>query len=226
MKLFICCHWLRVKCVWSSVPDESPTSEDRSSPASSENSDSGLFLLKKDSERRAILYKVLNEDQDKVTSNLMENHIQVCIPAYLTVCVVCLNHTMRTVFMSFRVRRSWSCLWTTSSRSSASYGTLYDALSDVSWQWPSRNSNWTWTSTAHQSTRSSWFCLVSRTLWVECRINSIVLECYCTVCNLSFLPSRIHIKSYLCNIYICKTLKTDVRHTVPFERFWILEYFY
>ncbi|XP_051970572.1 mitogen-activated protein kinase kinase kinase 15-like isoform X2 [Xyrauchen texanus] len=59
-----------------SVPDESPTVEDRSSPASSENSDSGLFLLKKDSERRAILYKVLNEDQDKVTSNLMENHIQ------------------------------------------------------------------------------------------------------------------------------------------------------
>ncbi|KAK2870177.1 hypothetical protein QQF64_021867 [Cirrhinus molitorella] len=59
-----------------SVPDESPTAEDRSSPASSENSDSGLFLLKKDSERRAILYKVLNEDQDKVSSNLMENHIQ------------------------------------------------------------------------------------------------------------------------------------------------------
>uniref|UniRef100_A0A4W4H684 mitogen-activated protein kinase kinase kinase n=1 Tax=Electrophorus electricus TaxID=8005 RepID=A0A4W4H684_ELEEL len=59
-----------------SVPDESPISEDRSSPASSENSDSGLFLLKKDSERRAILYKVLNEDQDKVTSNLLENHIQ------------------------------------------------------------------------------------------------------------------------------------------------------
>ncbi|XP_017308517.1 mitogen-activated protein kinase kinase kinase 15 [Ictalurus punctatus] len=59
-----------------SVPDESPTSEDRSSPASSENSDSGLFLLKKDSERRAILYKVLNEDQDKVTSNLLENHVQ------------------------------------------------------------------------------------------------------------------------------------------------------
>ncbi|KAK3515487.1 hypothetical protein QTP70_023619 [Hemibagrus guttatus] len=67
----------RVKAVFSlSVPDESPTSEDRSSPASSENSDSGLFLLKKDSERRAILYKVLNEDQDKVTSNLLENHMQ------------------------------------------------------------------------------------------------------------------------------------------------------
>uniref|UniRef100_A0AAR2KZY9 mitogen-activated protein kinase kinase kinase n=1 Tax=Pygocentrus nattereri TaxID=42514 RepID=A0AAR2KZY9_PYGNA len=64
------------KLCFLSVPDESPTSEDRSSPASSENSDSGLFLLKKDSERRAILYKVLNEDQDKVTSNLLENHIQ------------------------------------------------------------------------------------------------------------------------------------------------------
>ncbi|KAG7264579.1 hypothetical protein CRUP_014787, partial [Coryphaenoides rupestris] len=30
----------------------------------------------KDSERRAILYKVLNEDQDKVISNLLQNHIQ------------------------------------------------------------------------------------------------------------------------------------------------------
>ncbi len=149
----------------------------------------------------------------------------VSLRIWLCVCMECLNHTMRTVFMSFRVRRSWSCLWTTSSRSSASYGTLYDALSDVSWQWPSRNSNWTWTSTARQSTRSSWFCLVSRTQWVECRINSIVLECSCTVCNLSFLPKQntLLIKSYLCcNIYICKTLKTDVRHTVPFERSWIL----
>uniref|UniRef100_A0A8C1SAT9 mitogen-activated protein kinase kinase kinase n=1 Tax=Cyprinus carpio TaxID=7962 RepID=A0A8C1SAT9_CYPCA len=73
----------------------SPTAEDRSSPASSENSDSGLFLLKKDSERRAILYKVLNEDQDKVTSNLMENHIQVCIHVYLTVCVWYVNKVLR-----------------------------------------------------------------------------------------------------------------------------------
>ncbi|XP_061094243.1 mitogen-activated protein kinase kinase kinase 15 isoform X1 [Conger conger] len=59
-----------------SVPDEGSASEDRSAPPSPEDRDSGLFLLKKDSERRAILYKVLNEDQDKVISNLMENHIQ------------------------------------------------------------------------------------------------------------------------------------------------------
>ncbi|XP_028821930.1 mitogen-activated protein kinase kinase kinase 15 isoform X6 [Denticeps clupeoides] len=59
-----------------SVPDEGSVSEDRHSPASPEDRDSGLFLLRKDSERRAILYKVLNEDQEKVISNLMENHIQ------------------------------------------------------------------------------------------------------------------------------------------------------
>ncbi|KAI4806567.1 hypothetical protein KUCAC02_017386, partial [Chaenocephalus aceratus] len=38
--------------------------------------DSGLFLLKKDSERRSILFKVLNDDQAKVISNLRENHMQ------------------------------------------------------------------------------------------------------------------------------------------------------
>ncbi|XP_066555150.1 mitogen-activated protein kinase kinase kinase 15 isoform X1 [Amia ocellicauda] len=59
-----------------SVPDDGSVSEDRSAPPSPEDRDAGLFLLKKDSERRAILYKVLNEDQDKVISNLMENHIQ------------------------------------------------------------------------------------------------------------------------------------------------------
>uniref|UniRef100_A0A665X6B2 mitogen-activated protein kinase kinase kinase n=1 Tax=Echeneis naucrates TaxID=173247 RepID=A0A665X6B2_ECHNA len=59
-----------------SVPDEGSVSEDRSAPPSPEDRDSGLFLLKKDSERRAILYKVLNDDQEKVISNLKENHIQ------------------------------------------------------------------------------------------------------------------------------------------------------
>uniref|UniRef100_A0A3Q2EAM5 Mitogen-activated protein kinase kinase kinase 15 n=1 Tax=Cyprinodon variegatus TaxID=28743 RepID=A0A3Q2EAM5_CYPVA len=62
-----------------SVPDEGSVSEDRSVPPSPEDRDSGLFLLKKDSERRAILYKVLNDDQEKVISNLKENHIQVSV---------------------------------------------------------------------------------------------------------------------------------------------------
>ncbi|KAM9827738.1 mitogen-activated protein kinase kinase kinase 15 [Neosynchiropus ocellatus] len=59
-----------------SVPDEVSVSEDRSAPPSPEDRDGGLFLLKKDSERRAILFKVLNDDQEKVISNLKENHIQ------------------------------------------------------------------------------------------------------------------------------------------------------
>ncbi|XP_028288631.1 mitogen-activated protein kinase kinase kinase 15 isoform X2 [Parambassis ranga] len=59
-----------------SVPDEGSVSEDRSVPPSPEDRDSGLFMLKKDSERRSILFKVLNEDQEKVISNLKENHMQ------------------------------------------------------------------------------------------------------------------------------------------------------
>ncbi|XP_034416501.1 mitogen-activated protein kinase kinase kinase 15 [Cyclopterus lumpus] len=59
-----------------SVPDEGSVSDDRSAPPSPEDRDGGLFLLKKDSERRAILFKVLNDDQAKVISNLKENHIQ------------------------------------------------------------------------------------------------------------------------------------------------------
>ncbi|TNN45025.1 Mitogen-activated protein kinase kinase kinase 15 [Liparis tanakae] len=60
-----------------SVPYEGSVSDDRSAPPSPEDRDGGLFLLKKDSERRAILFKVLNDDQAKVISNLKENHIQV-----------------------------------------------------------------------------------------------------------------------------------------------------
>lgn len=71
-----CDPWIGFFLSPHSVPDEGSASEDRSAPPSPEDRDSGLFLLKKDSERRAILYKVLNEDQDKVISNLMENHIQ------------------------------------------------------------------------------------------------------------------------------------------------------
>uniref|UniRef100_A0A8C3RN78 mitogen-activated protein kinase kinase kinase n=1 Tax=Chelydra serpentina TaxID=8475 RepID=A0A8C3RN78_CHESE len=55
-----------------SVPDENFALEDRSASSSLEDRDSGLFLLRKDSERRAILYKILKEEQNKVASNLQE----------------------------------------------------------------------------------------------------------------------------------------------------------
>ncbi|XP_057275450.1 mitogen-activated protein kinase kinase kinase 15 isoform X2 [Pezoporus wallicus] len=55
-----------------SAPDEGSASEDRSASPSIEDKDSGLFLLRKDSERRAILYKILKEEQNKVASNLQD----------------------------------------------------------------------------------------------------------------------------------------------------------
>ncbi|XP_062907111.1 mitogen-activated protein kinase kinase kinase 15 [Mobula hypostoma] len=56
-----------------SLPDESSSTDDRSSPVSSDEIDTSLFLLKNDSKRRCLLYKILNVDQDKVVSNLLEN---------------------------------------------------------------------------------------------------------------------------------------------------------
>ncbi|KAM6464599.1 mitogen-activated protein kinase kinase kinase 5 isoform 3-T3 [Liasis olivaceus] len=53
-----------------SIPDEN--FEDHSAPPSPEEKDSGFFMLKKDSERRATLHRILTEDQDKVVRNLME----------------------------------------------------------------------------------------------------------------------------------------------------------
>uniref|UniRef100_A0A8B9PEM9 mitogen-activated protein kinase kinase kinase n=1 Tax=Apteryx owenii TaxID=8824 RepID=A0A8B9PEM9_APTOW len=53
-----------------SIPDEN--FEDHSAPPSPEEKDSGFFLLKKDSERRATLHRILTEDQEKVVRNLME----------------------------------------------------------------------------------------------------------------------------------------------------------
>ncbi|XP_054400365.1 mitogen-activated protein kinase kinase kinase 15 isoform X3 [Pongo abelii] len=55
-----------------SVPDESSALEDRGLASSPEDRDQGLFLLRKDSERRAILYKILWEEQNQVASNLQE----------------------------------------------------------------------------------------------------------------------------------------------------------
>uniref|UniRef100_A0A8C6RK75 mitogen-activated protein kinase kinase kinase n=1 Tax=Nannospalax galili TaxID=1026970 RepID=A0A8C6RK75_NANGA len=60
-----------------SVPDESSALEDRSTASSfPEDRDPGLFLLRKESEHRAILYKILWEEQDQVASNLQECVVQ------------------------------------------------------------------------------------------------------------------------------------------------------
>ncbi|GAB5571920.1 mitogen-activated protein kinase kinase kinase 5 isoform X2 [Prionailurus iriomotensis] len=56
------------------IPDEN--FEDHSAPPSPEEKDSGFFMLRKDSERRATLHRILTEDQDKVVRNLMESLAQ------------------------------------------------------------------------------------------------------------------------------------------------------
>lgn len=62
---------------WHSVPDDSSIPDERNSSSSLEEKDSGLFLLRKDSERRAILYRILKEEQNQVASNLQECVAQV-----------------------------------------------------------------------------------------------------------------------------------------------------
>lgn len=51
--------------------------EDHSAPPSPEEKDSGFFMLRKDSERRATLHRILTEDRDKVVANLREAFMQV-----------------------------------------------------------------------------------------------------------------------------------------------------
>lgn len=51
--------------------------EDHSAPPSPDEKDSGFFMLRKDSERRATLHHILTEDRDKVVGNLMEALTQV-----------------------------------------------------------------------------------------------------------------------------------------------------
>uniref|UniRef100_A0A7N6BU62 mitogen-activated protein kinase kinase kinase n=1 Tax=Anabas testudineus TaxID=64144 RepID=A0A7N6BU62_ANATE len=46
--------------------------EDHSAPPSPDEKDSGFFMLRKDSERRATLHRIMTEDQDKVVANLTE----------------------------------------------------------------------------------------------------------------------------------------------------------
>ncbi|NXU03472.1 M3K5 kinase, partial [Buphagus erythrorhynchus] len=59
-----------IRSLFLSIPDEH--FEDHSAPPSPEEKDSGFFMLKKDSERRATLHRILTEDQDQVVRNLME----------------------------------------------------------------------------------------------------------------------------------------------------------
>lgn len=70
------CEGSDLCCVnYCSIPDEN--FEDHSAPPSPEEKDSGFFMLRKDSERRATLHRILTEDQDKVVRNLMEALAQV-----------------------------------------------------------------------------------------------------------------------------------------------------
>ncbi|XP_012882241.1 PREDICTED: mitogen-activated protein kinase kinase kinase 5 [Dipodomys ordii] len=63
-----------IRTLFLGIPDEN--FEDHSAPPSPEEKDSGFFLLRKDSERRATLHRILTEDQDKVVRNLMESLVQ------------------------------------------------------------------------------------------------------------------------------------------------------
>ncbi|KAI1897455.1 hypothetical protein AGOR_G00083460 [Albula goreensis] len=62
------------RSLFLSIPVEN--FEDHSAPPSPEEKDSGFFMLRKDSERRATLHRILTEDRDKVVTNLMESLTQ------------------------------------------------------------------------------------------------------------------------------------------------------
>uniref|UniRef100_A0A7N8Y383 mitogen-activated protein kinase kinase kinase n=1 Tax=Mastacembelus armatus TaxID=205130 RepID=A0A7N8Y383_9TELE len=62
------------RSLFLSIPVEN--FEDHSAPPSPDEKDSGFFMLRKDSERRATLHHILTEDRDKVVANLMEAIIQ------------------------------------------------------------------------------------------------------------------------------------------------------
>ncbi|TNM94758.1 mitogen-activated protein kinase kinase kinase 5 isoform X2 [Takifugu flavidus] len=62
------------RSLFLSIPVEN--FEDHSAPPSPEEKDSGFFMLRKDSERRATLHHILTEDRDKVVANLREAFMQ------------------------------------------------------------------------------------------------------------------------------------------------------
>ncbi|KAK6295138.1 hypothetical protein J4Q44_G00343640 [Coregonus suidteri] len=63
------------RSLFLSIPVEN--FEDHSAPPSPDEKDSGFFMLRKDSERRATLHRILTEDRDKVVANLVEALKQV-----------------------------------------------------------------------------------------------------------------------------------------------------
>uniref|UniRef100_A0A8C6TQH3 Mitogen-activated protein kinase kinase kinase 5 n=1 Tax=Neogobius melanostomus TaxID=47308 RepID=A0A8C6TQH3_9GOBI len=62
------------RSLFLSIPVEN--FEDHSAPPSPDEKDSGFFLLRKDSERRATLHHILTEDRDKVVANLLDGLTQ------------------------------------------------------------------------------------------------------------------------------------------------------
>uniref|UniRef100_A0A671VEV9 mitogen-activated protein kinase kinase kinase n=1 Tax=Sparus aurata TaxID=8175 RepID=A0A671VEV9_SPAAU len=65
----------KIVCLFlPSIPVEN--FEDHSAPPSPDEKDSGFFMLRKDSERRATLHRILTEDQDKVNKVLRNHNIK------------------------------------------------------------------------------------------------------------------------------------------------------
>lgn len=68
------CHLCLFAFNFSRIPDDSTS--DMSSPSSTEES-TGLFMLRKDSERRATLHKVLTDYISNVASSIQQSVPQV-----------------------------------------------------------------------------------------------------------------------------------------------------